>query len=116
MRAQEATARRESAGTAGTRRSAETEEAERIVRATTAGTVRVITGTAEATVRDLTGITTAATVQTIIAGIVRREDVRMEGRATVRAALTAVGAGTVPREDVRITAADRAEGIRWDVR
>ena len=40
----------------------------------------------------------------------------MEGRVTVRAALTAVGAGTVPREDVRITAADRAEGIRWDVR
>lgn len=119
---------RESAGTTGIKRSAETEETEAIVRALTVGTVprvtvrattgetaRVITGTA-ATVRALTGITMAATVQTIIEGIVLREAVRMEDRATVRAALTAVGAETVHREDVRTAAADRAERIRWDVR
>ena len=63
-------------------------------------------------VRIITGIITARTVQTITVQTARRATVRMEERA----AITAAGAQTVRREDVRITAADRAEETRWDVR
>ena len=89
------------------------EEPAQTVRAITAQTVRrAAVRMEEPTVRAITGIITARTVQTITAQTARRATVRMEERA----AITAAGAQTVRREDVRITAADRAEETRWDVR
>ena len=89
------------------------EEQAQTVRGITAGSVRrEAARKEERIVRDITGITTVQTVQTITAGSVRRGTVRKEEPA---ATITA-DAETAHREAVRITAADRAEEIRWDAR
>lgn len=86
-----------------------------IVRTITGETVRRgIVRTEDPIVRALTGITITEIVQTITVETVRRETARMEDRAEIARVVTITAdAGTDHREDVP---ADRAEGIRLDVR